>query len=214
MNHGNTPTRTLLAAATLASWLLAPQAASAQDFKSFFTAGQLNKPPAPVHVPCQGKVRQVGDIAFEGVKTTTANWANPANGGGEIGRFDKLPVLSTKVVLKPGCLNAHLSAMVGSAQSYGGVSAMTLFQVTLTPPGGTPQHMVGHYETPYGIYGPAVALSAEYDVDMLGSNFYQSVGTGTGQIPPGAYRVDVWWAGGPATPGGAIGADFVLKLYH
>ena len=46
---------------------------------------------------------------------------------------------------------------------------------------------------------------------MYASNFYQSVGAGG--VPPGTYRVDVWWAGGPATSGGAIGAAFVLKLY-
>jgi hypothetical protein len=40
------------------------------------------------------------------------------------------------------------------------------------------------------------------------------VGTGTGQVPPGSYRVDVWWSGGPVGGGGAIGADFVLKLYQ
>ena len=74
--------------------------------------------------------------------------------------------------------------------------------------------MFGHYETPYGIYGPAVAIEAERDVDTFGSNFFQTVGTGPHDVPPGVYYVDVWWAGGPATPGGAIGAAFVLKLYQ
>lgn len=49
-----------------------------------------------------------------------------------------------------------------------------MFQVTLTPAGGgAPQHMYGHYETPYGTYGPAVAVEAERDVDTFGSNFFQ-----------------------------------------
>jgi hypothetical protein len=157
-------------------------------------------------------VSQVLDTAFEGVKTTNWTYAN-AGGGGAGGRFDKTPVLSNGVSLRSGCLNAHLSAMVGSSQSYGG-SRITLFQVTLTPVGGGPIPMHGHYPTPYGLPAPAVALTAEYDVDMLGSNFYMPVGTGEGMVPPGNYRVDVWWAGGPFAPVGSIGAAFVLKLYQ
>jgi hypothetical protein len=164
---------------------------------------------------CQGEVMRVEDVAFEGVKTTTANWgASP--GGGDGGRFDKTPILTTKVTLdERSCLDAHLSAIVGSRQSYGpAVSRMTMFQVTLTPSsGGALQHMIGHYDFPYGQYGPAVALSAEYDVDMYASNFFQRVGKERGDVPPGTYQVDVWWAGGPVGGGGAIGADFVLKLY-
>jgi len=63
---------------------------------------------------------------------------------------------------------------------------------------------------------PAVALEAERDVDMYASNFFQRVGTGPHEVPPGAYRLDVWWAGGPwfsPPPGGAIAMAFVLKLY-
>jgi hypothetical protein len=163
---------------------------------------------------CTGEITRVEDVAFEGVKTTTANWgASP--GGGDGGRFDKTPVLTTKVDLaERSCLDAHLSAIVGSKQTYPSVSRMTLFQVTLTPSsGGAPQHMIGHFDFPYGQYGPAVALSAEYDVDMYSSNFFQRVGKEHGDIPPGTYQVDVWWAGGPVGGGGAIGADFVLKLY-
>ena len=112
-----------------------------------------------------------------------------------------------------GCLNAHQSAMAGS--TLYGVSNMTLFQVSLAPANGGPLiPMLGHYPTPYGVPAPAVALSAEYDVDMLGANFYLPVGTAVGQIPPGSYRVNVWWAGGPTAAGGAIGAAFVLKLYQ
>jgi hypothetical protein len=48
---------------------------------------------------------------------------------------------------------------------------------------------------------------------MFAANFFQRVGTAPGDIPPGAYRVDVWWSGGPVGGGGAIGAAFVLKLY-
>lgn len=163
---------------------------------------------------CRGLITQVTDIGFENVKTTAHNFSN-ATGGGESKRFDITPVLSTKVELKEGCLNAHFSALVGSAQTYG-TSPITLFQVTLTPAvaGGVPQHMYGHYETPYGIYGPAVAIEAETDVDEIGANFFQRIGTGHGEVPPGVYYVDVWWAGGPAGAGGAIGAAFVLKLYQ
>ena len=90
-----------------------------------------------------------------------------------------------------------------------------MFQVTLTPAtGAAPQHMFGHYETPYGTYGPAVAIEAERDVDQFSANFFQSVGFLQGDVPPGTYRVDVWWAGGPVGGGGAIGGAFVLKLYH
>jgi hypothetical protein len=58
-----------------------------------------------------------------------------------------------------------------------------------------------------------VAIEAERDVDMISSVFFQRVGTAPGDVPPGVYRVDVWWAGGPAGGGGAIAADFMLKLY-
>jgi hypothetical protein len=195
----------------LLSTLAAAPAAQAQDWGNFFAAGDIPKGLAGVHPPCHGKVKQVQDNVFEGVKVTPWNFAM-LGGGGEGGRFDPAPVLSTKVNLTQGCLNAHFSALVGS-KLYG-VSNMALFQVTLTPAGGTPMHMAGHYETPYGQPAPAVALSAEYDVDMLGANFYQGIGTAQGQIPPGAYRVDVWWAGGPVGGGGAIGAAFTLKLYQ
>ena len=182
--------------------------------------GLLAQGPAALHnqtAPegCRGGITLVTDVGFEGVRTTAHNWSN-ATGGGESKRFDIVPVLSTKVELKEGCLNAHFSAIVGSAQTYGGVSPITMFQVTLTPAvaGGVPQHLYGHFETPYGIYGPAVAVEAEQDVDTFGANFFQRIGTGPDDVPPGIYYVDVWWAGGPAAPGGAIGAAFVLKLYQ
>ena len=163
---------------------------------------------------CRGPIALVTDVGFEGLKITSANYgASP--GGGEGGRFDKTPVLSTRVELREGCLNAHFSALVGSKQTYG-VSAITMFQVTLTSAGGSPQHMYGHYETPYGIPSPAVALEAERDVDEFAANFFQRIGKdkANGDVPPGVYRVDVWWAGGPVGGGGAIGAAFVLKLYQ
>ena len=160
-----------------------------------------------------GPIRVKTDVGFEGVKTTSFNWSSTA-GGGESGRFDKTPVLTTRVNLANGtCLNAHLSALVGSRKTYG-VSAITMFQVTVTPLGGTPRHMFGHYENPYGPYGPAVAIEAENDVDMFAANFFQPVGKMAGGIPPGIYRVDVWWSGGPVGGGGAIGAAFVLSLYQ
>lgn len=166
---------------------------------------------APGVLGCKGRITQVMDLGFEGLKFTSAVYGtNP--GGGEGGQFDKTPVLSTKVRLSQGaCLNAHVSAIVGSREAYG-VSNLTLFQVTLTPVAGGPRHMVGHYETPYGRPSPAVALEPERDVDMFASNFFQRFGKGAHELPPGIYRVDVWWAGGP-NPGGAIGAAFVLKLY-
>ena len=63
---------------------------------------------------------------------------------------------------------------------------------------------------------PAVALEAERDVDEFAANFFQRIGNdkANGDVPPGVYRVDVWWAGGPVGGGGAIGAAFVLKLYQ
>ena len=84
---------------------------------------------------CRGPISMVTDVGFEGVKTTGFNFSNNT-GGGESGRFDKRPVLSTKVRLEEGtCLNAHFSAIVGSRQTYG-VASITMFQVTLTPAGG------------------------------------------------------------------------------
>jgi hypothetical protein len=130
-------------------------------------------PAAPAPVPprplaCTGPISRVIDVADENLRTTTALFGS-SPGGGEGGQFDKTPVLSTKVTLVQGmCLDAHVSAIVGSKQSYGR-SALTLFQVALTrpaPPFG-PRHMVGHYHTPYGIPSPAVALEAEHDVDMF-----------------------------------------------
>lgn len=163
---------------------------------------------------CQGLVSLVGDVGYEGVKTTAHNF-NDATGGGESKRFDPVPVLSTKVQLREGCLNAHFSAVTGSAQMYG-TSPITFYQVTLTPSDGSsgPRHMYGHYETPYGIYGPAVFIEAEGDVDTIGANFFARVGDGKHDFKPGIYYVDVWWAGGPAGAGGALGAAFVLKLYQ
>jgi len=169
--------------------------------------------PAPAALGCRGPITQVLDLGDENLKFTPAVFGtNP--GGGEGGQFDKTPVLTTRVSLAQGtCLDAHLSAIVGSKQSYG-VSRMTLFQITLTrlAPVGAPRHMVGHFERPFGSTSPAVALEAERDVDMYASNFFQRVGSGNHEVPPGTYRVDVWWAGGP-DPGGAIAAAFILKLY-
>jgi hypothetical protein len=166
--------------------------------------------PMPAVLGCTGAISQVVDVAFEGLKFTPANYFT-LPGGGEGGGFDKTPVLSTKVKLGGGCLNAHFSAIVGGKQSYG-VAPLALFQVTLSPVNGGPRHMVGHYEQPYGgNNGAAVAIEAERDVDMLAANFFQKVGKGPHEVPPGTYQVDVWWAGNG--PGGALAMDFVLKLY-
>lgn len=171
----------------------------------------------PGVLTCRGPVRLITDVAFEGFLFTAFNF-NPANGGGEGGCFDPTPVLSTTVTLPTGanCLNAHFSAIVGSQQTYGpALAPLAVFQVTLTPLGGVvPQHMIGHYETPYGIACPAIGIEAERDVDTFGSNFFQRVGTLPGDLPPGNYRVDVWWAGAPPFgAGGAFAGAFVLKLY-
>lgn len=165
---------------------------------------------------CKGTVQLVLDAADETLHATPAIFGT-GPGGGQGGQFDPTPVLSIRGVgLDDGeCLNAHLTAIIGSAQTYG-VAPLALFQVTLTDPatGVGPIHMVGHYPTPYGIPSPAVALEAETDVDMLGANFFQKVGNGPHELPPGNYTVDVWWAGAPpGVPGGALGAAFVLKLY-
>lgn len=177
------------------------------------------KAPHPAGVQrCVGPLRLVTDVGFEGVKVSGVNLP-VAGGGGEcpgFAGFDPVPLLTTTVTLTSNspCLNAHLSALVGSAVTYG-VSNITMFQVTLTSAAGVVQHMYGHYETPYGLYCPAVAIEAEGDVDEFSANFFQRVGTGPGTIPPGVYTVNVWWAGGPLGPGvGAIGAAFVLKLYQ
>jgi hypothetical protein len=176
-----------------------------------------NKHDPSIMERCRGAISLVTDVGVEGLRTTAWNFS-AVGGGGESGRFDPVPVLQARVTLQQGCLNAHFSAIVGSAAMYG-TSPITFFQVTLSQalPGGgfgPPQHMYGHYETPYGIYGPAVMIEAEGDVDTFGANFFQRIGTNPGDVPPGTYLVDVWWAGGPAGAGGAIGAAFVLKLYQ
>ena len=206
--------RFLVVMAVSAVMLVAPLAHAKGILSQGVAAGYKHDPTIMEH--CRGAISLVTDVGFEGIQTTAWNFS-AVGGGGESTRFDRTPVLQTRVELKEGCLNAHFSALVGSAQSYG-TSPLTLFQVTLsrvTPLGiGPPQHMYGHYETPYGIYGPAVAIEAETDVDEIGANFFQRIGTGPNDVPPGLYLVDVWWAGGPAAPGGAIGAAFVLKLYQ
>ncbi len=189
--------------------LLAASGGANAQANSFFQKGTPN---APVIAPykCKGPVNLVTDVGDENLHTTTAVFGtNP--GGGEGKQFDPRPVLSTSVTLRDGqCLDAHLSALLGGPNFYG-KSSLALFQVALTGPVG-PVHMYGHYETPYGFASPAVALGAEPDVDMLGANFIQHVGTGTHDVPPGTYKVNVYWAGAPGA-GGAIGAAFILKLY-
>src|SRR5262245_2048503 len=110
---------------------------NAQD-RPFFSPepGKSIAHPSPA-LRCKGPITSVLDVGFEGLKFTPFNWSSTA-GGGESGRFDPTPVLSTTVTLTDGCLDAHLSAMVGSKATYGplfGVSSITMFQVTLTPIG-------------------------------------------------------------------------------
>ena len=160
---------------------------------------------------CRGPITRVEDVGDETWKTTAANFNAPA-GGGEGGRFDKTPVLTTKITVQAGgCVDAHFSAIVGG-KIYGSAPT-TVFQVTLRPAaGGPPRHMVGHYETPYGQNAPAIGIGAENDVDMVSANFFQRIGANPGDLPAGTYIVDVWWAGAGGA-GGAAGAAFVLKLY-
>ena len=174
-----------------------------------------------VVLTCKGaSIKSIADVAFEGFRFTPVAFALGA-GGGEGGCFDPTPVLTTTVTIPTGftCLNAHFSAIVGSRQTYGpALNNLAIFQVTLTPLGGVArQHMIGHYETPYGLPCPAIGIEAERDVDTFGSNFFQRIGTTQqGDLPPGNYKVDVWWAGGPPPPfgnGGAFAGAFVLKLY-
>ena len=175
--------------------------------------------PAAV-LTCKGtSIKTIADVAFEGFRFTPFAF-NPANGGGEGRCFDPTPVLTTNVTIPTGftCLNAHFSAIVGSRQTYGAaLGNLAVFQVTMTNLAtGAIQHMVGHFETPYGLACPAVGIEAERDVDTFGSNFFEPIGTTQGSVPPGNYRVDVWWAGAPPPPfgnGGAFAGAFVLKLY-
>jgi hypothetical protein len=203
-----------LSAALLVAGLM-PSTASAQLGDTLLEPGRLEASMATLPLPCTGRVKWAEDTTFENVQTT--GWSyGPGGGGGIGGYFDATPVLSKTVDLTDGCLNAHLSTMVGSSLTYGR-SRITLFEVTLTSLStGAVVAMDGHYPTCYrGV--PCVALSAEYDVDMLGANFYKAVGKAPGQVPPGLYDIKVWWAGGPAFLGGgvgALGAAFVLKAYH
>lgn len=162
----------------------------------------------PLGFECAGPITRVVDIAFEGIKFTSADYTS-SPGGGEGGGFDPVPVLSTRVQLADHtCLDAHFSALVASKQTFN-VAPLTFFQITLTKTSGipVPHSMTGHFN--YGI-SRAVMFEPERIVDMYSSNFFQRVAAGS-QVPPGNYRVDVWWAG--SGPGGALGADFVLKLY-
>lgn len=194
----------------------APNSATAQEDR-FFVDPPDGESLAHTALTCKGRVGLVLDAADEAVHATPAIFGT-GPGGGEGGQFDPTPVLTIRgVTLDKGeCLNAHLSVIVGSNQTYG-VAPLALFQVTLTDPttGAPPRHMIGHYPTPYGIPSPAVALEAETDVDMLSANFFQTVDPDSEHgVPPGTYDVDVWWAGAPpGIPGGALGAAFVLKLY-
>jgi hypothetical protein len=175
---------------------------------------EASRRPAQPVLGCTGAITRVIDVADESLRSTTAVFGNNP-GGGEGGQFDKTPVLSTTVTLTKGaCMDAHVSAIIGSKQTYGFPSNLALFQVSVTRLGVT-KALVGHYRTPYGfINSPAVGLEAERDVDMFAANFFQRVGTGPHDVPPGTYTVDVWWAGAPpGAPGGALGAAFVLKLY-
>jgi hypothetical protein len=143
----------------LAACALMPLDAAAQLRHTFFSRTDPTASALAPAIPCRGNVRQVSDLADEGVRTPARNFA--AVGGGGVGaRFDPVPLLSTKVNLIAGCLNAHLSAMVG--HQFYGVSNMTLFQVTLTAPSGAMLPMIGHYRTPYGAAAPAALCCSRH----------------------------------------------------
>jgi hypothetical protein len=164
---------------------------------------------------CDGPVSQVVDIGDESLRTTTAVFGS-SPGGGIGGQFDPNPLLDVFVNIPPGaCLDAHFSGLVGSAQTYGR-SPLAMFEVTVqaaSPVFAPGTALIGHFPTPFGLASPAVALEPERDVDEIGANFFIQAGDGPRQIKPGKNRVIVWWAGGPAAPGGAIGSAWVLKLY-
>jgi hypothetical protein len=165
--------------------------------------------------PCNGAVTLITDVGDENLHTTSAIYTS-SPGGGEGKQFDPKPLLTADVTLSDGqCLDAHFSALVGGLKIYKQSSPMTLFQVSLTGKGFGPRHMYGHFETPFGwqtTLAPAVAVGAEPDTDAIGANFFQHVGSGPHDVPPGRYKVNVWWAGSPGGTG-ATGAAFVLKLY-
>jgi hypothetical protein len=185
-------------------------AAGSANAQTFFQTGKDTTFQAPALETCSGLVKMVRDATNESLSVTSVQYGTGA-GGGQGGQFDPNPILSIpKVTLQKGqCINAHLSALVGSGALYG-KSTETMFQVALVPVnGGAPIAMEGHYATPYGVNSPAVATAAEPDVDMFAANFYQGL---DGDVPAGVYNVNVYWAGAP-NPGGAIGSPFVLKLY-
>ncbi len=164
---------------------------------------------------CEGAVSQVIDIGDESLRTTKAVFGT-SPGGGIGGQFDPNPLLDFFVDIPPGaCLDAHFSGLIGSGALYGG-SPLALFEVTVQAaspvflPGTA---LIGHFLTPFGIPSPAVGLEAERDIDEIGANFFIRAGDGPREIKPGKNRVIVWWAGGPAPNGGAVGSAFVLKLY-
>jgi hypothetical protein len=198
------------------SILLIGAAAAALSGQAQAKSFLIGTTPVPFVYNCTSSVQTIVDVGDEGQHTTKAVYGSTP-GGGEGGQFDKTPILSTRVTLTDGaCLDAHFSAEMGGQDLYG-TSQMAMFQVTLTnlQTGAGPVHMFGHYETPYGIASPAVALGPEPDVDEIGANFFQHVGTGRHDVPAGVYRVDVWWAGSPFTgpTSAATGSAFVLKLY-
>jgi hypothetical protein len=202
-----------LCCAGFALTILAPLAlaggADAQS-QTFFQLGKDAKLHPATAETCAGTVKRVLDATNEAVLFTSAQYGT-SPGGGQGGQFDPNPVLTVPNIklVKGECINAHVSALVGGQQSYG-VSSETMFQVALVPAGGTaPIAMEGHYATPYGINSPAVATAAEPDVDMFAANFYQGL---DGDVQPGTYNLNVYWAGAPG-PGGAIGAAFVAKVY-
>jgi len=202
-NSSSSSAKRLLCGIALAMFAMAGNA-SAQSF--LVLGGPVEKVET-----CKGRVRQVIDATNESVLTTKVQYGTGA-GGGEGGQFDPAPILTIPGVklLAGACINAHVSAIVGSTYTYG-TSTETLFQLAMTPVGGGgPMAMEGHYATPYGINSPAVAEAAEPDVDMFAANFFQS--TDNDWFAPGAYNVSLFWAGAP-NAGGAIGAAFVIKLY-
>ena len=100
---------TFMVAASLAG------AASAQQKPFLWREAASKAPHSQTTVfGCHGPIASVTDVAYEGLKTTQFNWSSTA-GGGESGRYDRTPVLSTKVTVwsEPGSNAVMIAILIG-----------------------------------------------------------------------------------------------------
>jgi len=93
----------LIISVVLIVFLAVASGAHAQLASQFFAAPQAKIAHPGGVLTCKGPVKLVTDVAFEGFKTTAWNWS-VLGGGGEGGRFDPTPALSTTVTLTAGVL--------------------------------------------------------------------------------------------------------------